>query len=459
MSSAGVVAAGAPATTDICLQVLRRGGNAVDAAVAGGFALAVTEPGLGTPGGGGFLMLRDRDGSTRLIDFFAAVPRSRPHAAHRTVTVAFSGTLQDFHVGPATVAVPGALDGLLYAHDRYGRLPLGDVLTPVRDLAHRGVPLAPVQAHVMTLIGEVLTLTPEAASVFAPHGRLLRSGERLVNRPYADFLSEVAAGRVRRLPAVGPLDAQDLAAYQVVEREPLRVDLARGVLWTNPEPSLGGPIIAHALQELDPRRGERVNPVALARALVDATAWHKSAAITSVRGTTHVSVAAAGQTVAMTVSNGSGSGVMLGDTGVLLNNMMGETDLHPEGSVPVVGQRIRSMMAPSLLDLADGPTFAMGTGGSERIRSAMVRVVDDLLRGAGLAEAVLAGRVHVDNQGTVHAEPGLAEQDVRGLAAVGPVSLWSDRDFYFGGVQAVATDATAVADPRRGGTTGRTGPQ
>lgn len=441
------VAAGAPGTAQVALEVLAAGGNAVDAAVGAAFAMPLTEPGLASLGGGGFMMVRDPDGQSRLIDFFAAVPTPSNGPA-RTVTVEFAGARQDFTIGPATVAVPGVMAGLLQAHARHGRLELPELLRAPRALVRAGAAMTGAQALVLRLISAVLTSTPESAAVYAPGGRLLAEGDVMHNEAYGDFLEAIAGG-VSALPALGPLHADDLAAYRVYEREPLRVELPGAVLFTNPPPSLGGSIIADALTELA-AVGE---PTALdlLTALRDATERSKSSPPVSVRGTTHISVTDGAQTVAMTVTNGSCSGVMLGDTGVQLNNMMGESDLHPEGHDAPIGSRIRSMMAPTLVE-RNGVVTALGTGGSERIRSAMTRAISLLVRGNDLSTAIDAPRIHLDNEAVVQVEPGFPADQLAELPD--PVSLWSARDFYFGGVHAVASDGTAAADARRGGHTG-----
>lgn len=443
------VAAGAPGTVNVALEVLAMGGNAVDATVAAAFAMPVTEPGLASLGGGGFMMVREPDGETTLIDFFAAVPRPRGPQLPHVVTVEFAGAQQDFSVGPATVAVPGVLPGLLHAHERFGRLARDEILAPAMKLVGQGAVMTAEQALVFRLIGAVLTYTPESAAVYAPHGRLLQQGEVMHNPAYEEFLADLALGSTT-LPAEGPLDAQDLADYQVYEREPLRLEMPQAVLLTNPAPSMGGSIIAQALSDLAAL--DTPSAVDLLTALRQATEHNKTSAPVSVRGTTHISVTDGSQTVAMTVSNGSCSGVMLGDTGIQLNNMMGESDLHPDGHALPVGARIRSMMAPSLVE-QDGLVTALGSGGSERIRSAMVRVISQLVRGVDLQTAIDAPRVHLDNDGIVQLEPGFPPDQVAQLPQ--PVSMWDDRDFYFGGVHAVASDGSAAADARRGGHIGR----
>jgi gamma-glutamyltranspeptidase / glutathione hydrolase len=447
-------------------QVLSGGGNAVDAAIAAAFASAVTEPGVSSIGGGGFLLVRLPDGDTKMLDFFTTVP-SGPHLERETVTVTYAGASQDFHVGVATVAVPGCLDGFLEAHRRWGSWALPDVVNPAATLARSGVRLEPAQAHAMALIEPVLELTPDIRRRMAPEGSLLGAGEIFCDPELADFLDDVAAGRIRgvadleerfaELMPDGPITAPDLRAYRVVEREPLVAAIRSGTIATNPMPSLGGSIVAHVLGDL--AGDAHPAPAAIAEALTETTAWLKGqvSGPTSTAGTTHISVVDAdGMAAALTLSNGVGGGVMLPGTGVHLNNMMGEDDLHPGGpEAAQAGDRIRSMMAPSVVTF-DGGTLVLGTGGSERIRSALTRVITLLLGGdSDLEGAVEAPRVHVDNQGIIQVEPGLSDQQVAELAALGEVSMWPARHFYFGGVNAVMVAADgqvlAHADPRRGG--------
>lgn len=113
------ISCGSAATAQAGAEVLRAGGNAVDAVIAAAFASTVAEPGVSSLGGGGFLLVRQASGACVLLDFFTSVP-SGPRGPVETVTVRYAGTTQDFHVGPQTVAVPGCLDGFLGAHARWG---------------------------------------------------------------------------------------------------------------------------------------------------------------------------------------------------------------------------------------------------------------------------------------------------------------------------------------------------
>jgi gamma-glutamyltranspeptidase/glutathione hydrolase len=481
VSAQAAVAAGSRGAADAAGNVLRAGGNAFDAALAAGFAAAVSEPGLSSLGGGGFLLARPAGGVPTVLDFFVDAPgRGRAAAElepHFTaVTVSFSGADQVFHVGAGSVAVPGCLPGYLAAHRRWGRLPLREVVAPAQRLGRDGVPLEPTQAEVVQLLADVLTLQPEGRRVLAPHGRLPAVGDLVRNPQYADFLDAVADGSVQSFadpePAArlaeamaggGLVTRADLDAYAPVEREPLVAHYRGHRVVTNPPPSFGGSIVMDALTALDeggPFHGDGDRVTRTVQALAEATRRQKQRRTgqpSSIRGTTHVSVVdSEGNVAAMTTSNGSCSGVFVAGTGVQLNNVMGESDLHPEGfHVTPPGTRVGSMMAPTLLELRDGRLVALGSGGSERIRSALAQVSINLVdRGLGLDDAVLAPRVHLDGS-VVQVEPGQPGGVVESLAAIAPVNVWPGRSLFFGGTHAVVLHpdgrVEAAGDPRRDG--------
>ena len=499
-----VVAAGHQATVDASLEVLQDGGNAYDAVVAAGFAAAVAEPCLSSLGGGGFLLAHPVGGRAVLFDFFVDTPgRGRPDGGLpprlTPVTVRFGSADQVFHVGHGSVAVPGCLPGYLHVHRRLGRLELGRVVAPARRLAASGVRLGPDQAAVVRLLEPIFSLTGEARALFVPEQRPFGDDDVVRNPELARFLDAIGDGDVdgfhdpalarniaaQSQAAGGMLTAGDLMEYQVRERTPLTFRHGGATVLTNPVPSYGGSLIARALSLLAeqgpagaPGSGARL--AQLASALAEVTAFHVAAGIDATeqggearadapgatphprtaRGTTHVSIAdGEGNLAAMTTSNGTGSGITLSDTGVLANNIMGETDLHPGGfhRAPA-GVRVGSMMAPTILEPDGGPAVALGSGGSERIRSALTQVLVSLLDdGRPLAEAVLAPRLHWDGA-LLQVEPGFDEAALTQLERGWVVNRWEVGDLYFGGVNAVATDGAAVGDPRRGGRTGRLDP-
>jgi gamma-glutamyltranspeptidase / glutathione hydrolase len=177
----------------------------------------------------------------------------------------------------------------------------------------------------------------------------------------------------------------------------------------------------------------------------------------STRGTTHISVVDRdGSFAAMTTSNGSCSGQFAPGTGIQLNNVMGEADLHPEGfHATPPGLRIGSMMAPTLVVTGNGTMIGLGSGGSERIRSALTCVITGLLdRHVGLEEVLNAPRMHWDRE-VLQVEPGIPMAAVDALRTRLPVHVWDRRDLYFGGAHAVARTrdgrVSAAGDDRRGG--------
>jgi len=471
------VAAGNADTAAAAVQVLRAGGNAVDAVVAAGFAAGVSEPALSSLGGGGFLLAALPGGPVELFDFFVTIPgHGRPPgevpASPEPVTVHFAGADQVFSAGWGSVAVPGCLDGYLHAHRRRGRLPLGEVVAPARALAAHGAVLDPTQASLLRLLGQILLRSREGRSIVAPSGVLLRAGERMANPGLADVLADIAGGQVTSFASPtlaaplaaacqrggGLLTTADLAGYAVVEREPVRTTYRGGQIATNPPPSFGGSLVLDALAELeagDALDGSPDSYVRLARVLAAMSDRHVAVPHAS-RGTTHISVVdAEGGVAAMTTSNGSCSGEYAPGTGIALNNMLGEADLHPRGWADVpAGTRVSSMMAPTLVTTASGTVVGLGSGGSERIRSVLTCVLSGLLdRGLPLAAALHAPRLHWDRT-MLQVEPGL-DAALPALRRYWPVHAWPHRDLYFGGAHAVARTpdgvAEAAGDERRGG--------
>ena len=158
----GAIAAGHPLTAEVGARVLAEGGNAVDACVAAGFASWVAESPLTGPGGGGFMLVhRERDHSTRVFDFFTAMPglglAAVADAAMDEVDIDFSGgSHQVFKIGTASVAVPGTTLGLETAHRAFGTLPWAELIAPAAELARRGFELTRPQAYLHAILDLIL---------------------------------------------------------------------------------------------------------------------------------------------------------------------------------------------------------------------------------------------------------------------------------------------------------------
>ncbi|MBA3268491.1 MAG: gamma-glutamyltransferase [Acidimicrobiia bacterium] len=499
----GVVAAGHPLTAQAGADVLRAGGNAVDAAVAAVLMSFVAESPLTGPGAGGFMMVHESGAGTHLLDFFVAapgrgIPAPQP-APLLPVGVAFAeDAVQVFNVGPSSCGAYGTTAGLSEALSRFGTLALGDLTAAPARAARAGVEVTPIQAYVLDILGPIFRSTPEAKALYEPEGRQIRAGERLSLPELADLLDRLGtegidflytgdvATRVSEwvLERGGLLTREDLASYEVLERAPTAASFRGRRVLTNPPPSSGGILIADALELL-----ERIDRPGDTRALAEVIAATNRArdeefleglsrdgyadrflaarALDGVAGeiasrlgsTTHIAVMdSRGGCASVTCSNGACSGVVVPGTGMHLNNMLGEEDLNPHGfHRHPAGARVPSMMSPTVV-LHDGhPEIAVGSAGSNRIRSAIVQTIAAVIDGGLAAQAAVdAPRLHVEGD-LSESEPGVDPDALDALEAAGwRLRRWEEPNLYFGGVQAVARDAatgrlSGGGDPRRGG--------
>jgi gamma-glutamyltranspeptidase / glutathione hydrolase len=451
----GALAAGHPLTAEAGADVLRAGGNAVDACVAAAAVSWVCESPLTGPGGGGFLLVHHSDEArTRLLDFFVAVPeRAASPAELIEVVVDYGDSQQVFATGPMSVAVPGTVLGLWGASSRWGSMPWADLLAPAAGLARDGVVLNDVQAYLHRILDPLLRYSPEGDALYGP-GRALGVGERLVMPDLADTLERLAAegpdffyrGELaERIAAHVPVTLGDLARYEVIEHEPLTVSYRGDELRTTPPPSAGGRLLEVGLEALGD--GE-ASPLAVVRAMEAMDAMRRAEAV---GGTTHISaVDGSGNAASLSGSLGSSGGIVVPGTGIQLNNMLGEPQLVGETRP---GARGTSLMAPSLL-LRDGrPQLVVGSAGSSRLHGAILQVVANVAaRGQGVEAAVEASRIHFEN-GVVHCEDASVADELE--AAGYPVVRWRAHNLFFGGVSAVAIrddgSLAAAGDPRREG--------
>lgn len=494
----GVVAAGHPLTAEAGAAVLRDGGNAVDAAVCAVLASFAVESPLTGFGAGGHMMVHE-GGETTLIDFFVAAPGLdgiERGAELVPVPVRFDAeTTQTFYVGPASCGVPGTAAGLAHALARFGTRPLSELVGPGVRLAREGAPVNRGQAYILDILAPIHERMPGTRELYAPHGRALGEGDVFVFPELAEALErygaegaesfyrgEVAAAISDFVAGHGGLIGPgDLASYEAIERKPIEVPFRGAEVLTNPPPSSGGILIAYTLGLLE-RFGPQSGPEQLVLAMEGANsrrdlAFAESlyeegmevgfldpigldlAAADLLGSTTHISVLDVdGNCATVTCSNGSGSGVLVPGTGVILNNMLGEEDLNPAGFHLIApGRRVPSMMAPTVV-LRDGEiVLALGSAGSNRIRSAILQtVVRAVEQGYPVEAAVEAPRLHFE-QGIVQAEKGVDPAALDRLEERGwEVARWPSLNLFFGGVQAVSRDPASGrlgggGDPRRGG--------
>jgi gamma-glutamyltranspeptidase/glutathione hydrolase len=462
------------------------------------------------------LVHRARDRTTRLLDFYVAIPGlglGKAEAAEmESVDVAFSPeSTQVFRIGAASCAVPGAPAGLEAAYRAYGSLPWARLIEPAVSLARDGVEVTPEQAYLHGILDLILRHMDEGRAIYEHGGSRLVAGDKLVMKDLAASLETLAGRGAEDLyrgelaDAVvahvrehgGAITSRDLAEYRIIRRRPVRVSYLGHEFESNPPPSSGGVLIGYGLRLLQglasngkPGRAEAIAALVevmreqarvrdnrfgrdLYRGGLAKRLYAESAVRDAVRrmrieiaapreaappsGTTHISVVdERGNAAALTVSTGSGSGIIVPGTGIQLNNMLGEFDLGPEGGDPRPGVRLTSMMAPTVVLEKGRPRLVVGSAGSLRLRGAILQVVVNVVHhGLSVEEAISAPRVHVDD-GQVHCEGGSDPAELDRLEALGyDLVRWGRRNLYFGGASAVEMlpdgSLAAAGDPRRGG--------
>lgn len=498
----GAIAAGHPETVEAARIALEAGGNAFDAALAGMAAAFVAEPVLASPGGGGFLLAGRAGHAPVAYDFFARTPKhKRPveeidfHAAFAD----FGTTRQEFHIGMGATATPGAIPGMFRIHGDLCRLPMRNILAPAIAAAERGIEINRFQAKVLGVVAPIYRATEGARGLYAGNAAgtgLLAEGDRLVNPDLAGCLTALAgegpalfshgevATRIAGLSrdGGGHLTEADLSSYVPGNAPPLVTTYRGWRIATNPAPSTGGVLVALGLALLQ-RLGDRADgsPESHARlaAVLAETDSLKAAGrmaaedlldpetvavateaarqrLVASRGTTHISVIdRGGNCAALTLSNGEGNGIVVPGCGFMLNNVLGEEDINPGGFHRWTPDRpMGSMMAPTLMNGPGGEVAVLGSGGSNRIRSAVLQLVRNIAAGMGAADAVTAPRLHVEG-GRIDIEPGPGEAALAAVRGLGmPVECWPEPGLFFGGAHvALARNghAEAAGDARRDG--------
>ena len=498
----GAVAAGHEATVEAAAEILRAGGNAVDAAIAGVFASFVAEPVLTGLFGGGVLTLQDPSGACHVLDFFARVPGLAgeglgPELNFESVHVDFGPTRQEFHVGRGAAAVPGTLLGMWEAHRRWGSLPMEQLTEPACGLARLGVPLSSQMAFIVSILRPILTYTSGIAELFTRDGELLSAGERFRNPVLADLLQRLAreglgGGTHKALDAAtvdafggghGLITPKDLESSAPIHRQPLSAPFLDAQVFMPPPPLLGGAVVAFGLgvlRELSSNgAGPHYTTLAMARAqaamsmarreepkefLTEANVRRMAEAARAALlkasptgSTTHISVVDdRGWAVSITHSNGEGCGVVVPGTGVMMNNFLGEEDINPLGfHRQAAGEPMLSMMCPTLVREPD-VLWALGSGGSNRIRSAILHVITNLLAlGMTPKAAISAPRIHVEGDLVNIELDGRGDSETRALDNAHAESVhFEEHNMFFGGVHLVGKRKdgfTGAGDLRRGG--------
>ncbi|EAY2465632.1 gamma-glutamyltransferase [Salmonella enterica] len=467
----GMVASVDAMATQVGVDILKQGGNAVDAAVAVGYALAVTHPQAGNLGGGGFMLLRTKDGATTAIDFREMAPanatrdmfldeQGNPDSKKSLTSALASGT-------------PGTVAGLSLALEKYGSLPLNKVVRPAIKLAQEGFIVNDALADDLKTYGsEVLPHHENSKAIFWKDGEPLKKGDKLVQQDLANSLTMIAEngpdafykGEIARQIAQqmqqngGLITTDDLAAYQAVERTPVSGEYRGYQIFSMPPPSSGGIHIVqilNILENFDMKKygfgsadaiqimaeaekyayadrseylgdpdfvnvpWQALTSKAYAKSIAGQIDINKAKPSSEIRPgklapyesdqTTHFSVVDKdGNAVAVTYTLNTtfGTGIVAGNTGILLNNQMDDFSAKPGvpnvyglvgGEANAVGPKKRplSSMSPTIV-VKDGKTWLVtgSPGGSRIITTVLQMVVNTIDFGMNVAEATNAPRFH-----------------------------------------------------------------
>ncbi|WP_434745473.1 gamma-glutamyltransferase [Candidatus Pantoea rara] len=468
----GMVASVDAMATQVGVEILRQGGNAVDAAVAVGFALAVTHPQAGNLGGGGFMLLRTASGRATAIDFREMAPG---HAS-RDMFLDKQGNADSklsltSHLASGT---PGTVAGLALAAQKYGTLPLSTLLAPAIKLARDGIPVNDALADDLKTYGkEVLVTHPNSKAIFyKPDGTPWQKGDRLVQKnlahslqliarqgPDAFYKGEIADEIAGEMAQHGGLiNKADLAAYRAVERKPVSGTYRGYEVFSMPPPSSGGIHIVQILNILEnfdlAKMGfgsadamqvmaeaekyayadrseylgdpdfvkvpwQALTSKAYARSLAQHIDVAKARPSSEIKPgklepyesnqTTHFSVVdKQGNAVAVTYTLNTyfGSGIVAGNSGILMNNEMDDFSAKPgtpnvyglvggEANAVQPAKRPLSSMSPTIIAKGGKTWLVTGSpGGSRIITTVLQMVVNSIDFGMNVAEATNAPRFH-----------------------------------------------------------------
>ena len=506
----GAVAAGHTETAKAAEEMLHAGGNAFDAVLSAHLAACVAEPVLSSLAGGGFLLAKKSNGDQVLYDFFVQTPIQKNQGAINffPISADFGEAQQEFHIGPGSIATPGTVKGVFEIHKELCSMPLKNIAEPAIKLARNGVVMNAFQAGVFEIIKPIFLSYDEPKKLYGSleeQGRLIKEGELFTLPDLADFMEELVregerffydgfiSGQVSEICKEygGHLTAEDFKSYRVIKRKPLEVEYRETRISINPPPSSGGILIAFALKLLENAVPGKFKPGsesaisllaniqeqtdhARINAFVDETVGSSEEVLLdpefigmyrdkikpelfSPRGTTHISVIDGdGNIASLSTSNGEGSGVMLPGTGMMLNNMLGEEDLNPRGfHIWPPNERMTSMMAPGILQKKNGQQTVFGSGGSNRIRTAILQIILNLTDfQMPLKKAITFPRIHFE-KGLLNVEHGFDDEALSGVMKTFPNhKIWKEKSLFFGGTHAVTGGPDGFAgfgDPRRGG--------
>ena len=494
----GTISTGSIEASLTAEEILKFGGNAFDAAVGAVFVSMTSEFALTGPFGGGVLLGVENNSKPFIYDFFVDCPYNyNPKNQFITTEVDFGNTIQTFNIGRGSIAVPGNIMGLIEVHKKHGSLPLNDILNQAINCANTGVTISSYQSYILKLIEPILEKDKNAKSLFYRNNSLIKENDIFKNHEFGNFLNLIIKngpeyfykkeGLKNILTFLGDksnLDKNDFYDYKVYKRSPISLKFQNHEIYTNPAPAYGGTLIIFLLKllkDLDEISVfdliKAMNLSSLARNeicinpdieneienVLNEKNFNKysklfdnndslefNSKLNGFGSTTHVSILdKKGNAVSITTTNGEGCGYIIPEFGIMMNNMLGEDDLNPFGFHKWrKKRRLPTMVSPTIITENSKIKFVLGSGGSNRIRSANIQVILNLLiNKMNLKDAISNPRLHLEGN-TLFYEPNIEipKDKLKNII----LNSFNNQNLFFGGVNAVS-QTDAIGDNRRGG--------
>ena len=452
------VAGGHKDTVESASNILKEGGNAFDAAIAGVFASMSCEYLYTGAASGGAMLVKKNGFSADIIDFFVETPPINPSKVKdfKAINADFGDTKQEFNIGAGSVGIPGTLPGLIHIHKEYGSLPFSVLVEQAIDLSKKGCLISKNQEYLSEVLSPIISSSKVLESLFIKDGSLLKEGDLFINTEFASFLDqflyedattfyrhEVCPLFYNSFKEGGIIELKNLQEYTPKKRAPLELKYRGHQIFMNPEPSTGGTLINAGLKQLSGL--DVVSKQDIEGALHKIKKFKDQDMVGS---TTHLSVIDKENNVAsVTTTNGVGAGFTVPGTGIMPNNMLGEKHLNINGFHNWKSQqRIPSNICPTLIVGKNNNLTTLGSAGSSRIISATMSVISNLLNNEmSLKRSISKSRIHLEGD-TLHCEPSDGHPEYKTENVV----IWEAKNMYFGGVNACSS-FDSVGDERRSG--------
>ena len=259
------VAGGHKDTVESASNILKEGGNAFDAAIAGVFASMSCEYLYTGAASGGAMLVKKNGFSADIIDFFVETPPINPSKVKdfKAINADFGDTKQEFNIGAGSVGIPGTLPGLIHIHKEYGSLPFSVLVEQAIDLSKKGCLISKNQEYLSEVLSPIISSSKVLESLFIKDGSLLKEGDLFINTEFASFLDqflyedattfyrhEVCPLFYNSFKEGGIIELKNLQEYTPKKRAPLELKYRGHQIFMNPEPSTGGTLINAGLKQL-----------------------------------------------------------------------------------------------------------------------------------------------------------------------------------------------------------------